>query len=332
MSAYEDAASRPGIKGADGTDDRELFLTEFGGMVLEAWIENSDYEGMSYVRNITQGKADTFPVIGRKRDATEHEPGQIILGGTVEHNEVEITLDKMLVDAAFVPEVDELMAHYEIARPYARQLGESLATTNSRRIATQHILASRVETPPYTGGPLPGYYYHSAVATNPAMLEAATFSAIQHIKENDIGGGNLGCMLPWQQYLLLARYAGFQGGAPASAVATFHLGGRRTGQAEPIGGIAIRASNHIPHTEITTGLAKYQGDFTECIGHISNMMAVGTLNRRGMKVVMKEQEDRLGTLLIASRFNGHGVLRPECSFEITDTQRSGWPGGEFTTA
>jgi hypothetical protein len=35
---------------------------------------------------------------------------------------------------------------------------------------------------------------------------------------------------------------------------------------------------------------------------------------------MKEQVERLGTLMIASMFNGHGILRPECSFELSTTR------------
>ena len=107
MNEYTDAASRPG-KRLGGADDRELFLIEFGDLVMQAWEETNSYEGLTYTRNITQGKADTFPIIGRKRDAKEHTPGDLILGGTMEHNDVEITLDRMVVDSIFVPEVDEI--------------------------------------------------------------------------------------------------------------------------------------------------------------------------------------------------------------------------------
>jgi hypothetical protein len=36
---------------------------------------------------------------------------------------------------------------------------------------------------------------------------------------------------------------------------------------------------------------------------------------------MSEKDDRLGTLLIASKFEGHDWLRPECSFEVTTAER-----------
>jgi hypothetical protein len=321
VSQYTDARSRPGAKLAAGTDDRELFLVEFGDMVLEAWEESNTYESLTFKKYISSGKADSFPIIGRKRDATEHTPGEIILGGSIEHNEVQITLDKMLVDAVFIAEVDELMAHYEIARPYARQLGESLSTTYDQRVAIMHVLASRVTAEPYAGGPVPSYAFHASMASDVEQLDGAAWAAVQYIKERDIGGGPLTYMLRWQQYLLMARYYGWQGGQPGAAAPVFNLEGRTTGEPGKRAGLSLKASNHIPSTNITTGNAKFQGDFTPTVGHISNEMAVGTLNRRGMKVVMKEQEDRLGTLLIASRFCGHGILRPECSFEVRTTSR-----------
>jgi len=144
MSVYTDARSQPGRKLNTGTDDRELFMVEFGEMVLEAWEEGVQYEDLTFKKTIQSGKADAFPIIGRKREASEHSPGEIILGGTVEHNEVQVALDKMLVDSAFIAEVDELMSNYELSGPYARQLAESIATTYDRRIATLHIKASRV--------------------------------------------------------------------------------------------------------------------------------------------------------------------------------------------
>lgn len=293
-------------------------MVEFGGLVQTAWEEVNDYENMTWTKTITQGKADTFPIIGRKRDATEHTPGEIILGGSVEHNEIEITLDKIVVDSVFIAEIDELLLHYDVRAPYARQLGESLSTVYDRRVAIMHILASRVTVRPYGvdktfangGGPLPNGYFDASVATDPSKMEDAAFQSVEWIKRYDIGGGDLSYRLGWAQYLLLSKYTTIDKTQWSGS------GDRSSGKVGLIAGIQPQASNHIPKTNITSGLAKYQGDFTGVVGHIGNKMAVGTLARRGMKVVMTEKEDRLGTLLIASKFNGHGILRPECSFEI----------------
>jgi len=315
MSIYSESRSPVGTKGAAGTDDRALFLTNFGELVILSWDETFDFGGLTFVRNITSGKSDTFPIIGRKRDAVEHTPGEIILGGGVEHNEVEIAVDGMIVESAFIADIDELLNHYALSEPYARQIGESMASISNTRIGACLVRASRVTTAPYTGGPVPSYNYHADMLTDASKLEDAAFAGVQYIKENDVGGGEPTYFLPWQQQLLLARYTGIDTNETSGS------GNRAAGTVGPIAGIGIKGTNSIPNTNITTGRTKYQGNFTTTVGVIANRMAVGTLRRRGMKVTMDHKNDRLGTLMIGSKLEGHDLLRPECSFEVANASR-----------
>lgn len=313
MSEYTEAVSHAGRNLNAGTDDRALFLQEFGGRVLLSYEEIMDYQNLRYERSITQGKADSFPLIGRKRDAQDHTPGELILGGSIEHGEVVITLDNMLVDSAFIPEIDELMAHYDLMTPYSSQIGQSLGSTTAKRIAIMHILSSRDAGSGLPSGmPAPSHFTDANVGTDGAKMEEGVFKAVEFLKTNDIaeGAGAKG-MWPWQQYLILSRYSGIEGGPVSTG-----SGNRSAGTVGNIGGIGHQGTNHIPNTNITTGPTKYQGDFSTCIGHISTPMAVGTLTRRGMKVVMKQQDERLGTIMIGSMFVGHGKLRVEMSFEL----------------
>lgn len=334
MNQFTDARSRPGAK-ESGADDRQLFLIEFGGLVIQAYDEIMDYQDMRFVKSITQGKADSFPIIGRKRDATEHSPGDLILGGTITHDEIQIALDNMLVDAVFIAEIDELMLHYDISAPYAHQLGQSLGSTTAKRIAIMHILASRSGQTQGTGNPakdstadaqpIPAYYYDANLKTDASKLENAAFLAEQYRRENDISGTDWYYMLPHQQVLLMARYTGIEAGP-----VTTGSGNRSTGTIGMVAGLKPKGTNHIPQTNINSGLAKYQGNFSTTVGHIGGKMAVGSLERRGMKVVMKQQDERLGTLLIASQFNGHGTLRNECSIELCTDVDSGGRGAGRT--
>lgn len=315
MSEYTDSRQpAPGqVLGAG--DERALFLKEFGQMVLEAWQESNYFEGHCFTQSIQSGKSWAFPIIGRKRDAEEHVPGEVILGGGIENNEVVVTLDNMLVDSAFVAEIDALMAAYSLAAPYAKQLGESLSTTYDKRAAISHVLASRVTAEPYTGGPVPSYYWDANLKTDPAKLEEAHYAAVQYIRERDIGGGEVRSFLPWQQFLMMAKYSDLD------AKMTTGSANRAQATIGPVAGISITGANHIPNTNITTGLAKYQGNFSATVGFISNPMAVACLNRRGLRVTITDKEDRLGTLMIASKFNGFGTLRAECSFELATASR-----------
>lgn len=318
MSVYTDARSKPGRNGSGGSDERELFMENFGQDLLEAWTETNTFENHCSIRRIDKGKADVFPIIGRKRNAGEHVPGEIILGGSLDHSEVTVTLDNILFDSAFIADIDEMIAHYPLAAPYARQLGESLSTTYDKRIAIKHVKASRLLNGPgaQIGHPVPSYAYHANMATDPAQIEAAFFAAVEFIKTNDISGQDIRGFLPWAQYLLLSRYA------ELDSKETNGNSNRGNATAGPIAGINVTATNHIPKTNINTGLTKYQGNFTTTVGFISTPMAVATLIRQDLKAIMKPQEDRLGTLLIATKFTGHDELRPETSFELATAVRA----------
>ncbi|MDG4856425.1 hypothetical protein [Mesorhizobium sp. WSM4982] len=323
MSDYTDAASRFGKKAGAG-DDRALFLTEFGGLVIQSYDEAMDYMDLRFVKNITQGKADSFPIIGRKRDASEHTPGELILGGSIESNEIQITLDNMVYDSVFIAEIDKLISHFDVMEPYTKQLGQSLGSLQARRVAIMHILASRTyyvgNTPTNVpqGQPSPFYVSDANMKTSATVLETSAFAGRQYLLENEISGNEPRLMLPHQQYLLLARNFGVD-----SFKAEAGGGDRRTARvSSPIAGFEVKGTNHIPKTNITTGLAKYQGNFTTTVGHISSKVAVGSLERKAMRIVVKDQEERLGTIAIASQFNGHGVLRPEASIELATAVRS----------
>jgi len=239
MSDYTDARSTPG-KAPGGSDDRELFMENFGQQVFEAWTESNTFEVHTFTRSITSGKADVFPIIGRKRDASEHVPGEIILGGGINHNEVTITLDNILVDSAFIAEIDELISNYDLGAPYAKQLGESLSTTYDKRLAQLHVLASRLVGGPGNdiGHPDPGYSWHANMASDPAQIEAAHFAAVEHIKENDISGAGIRSFLRWQQYLLMSRYG------ELDSKETTGSANRSQATIGPVAGIYITGTNH----------------------------------------------------------------------------------------
>lgn len=310
MSIFTDGVSRSGQKNLAG-DALALFLRNNSGMLLESWNEVNNFENFYFSKTINSGKSDLFPVIGRKRDALEHDPGEQVVGGKVEHNEVEITLDPILVDSIFIAEIDDLMNHYDTQAAYMRQLAESISTSYDRRAAIMGLLAARVTTAPYTGGPVPGgIITNASMATDPAQIETAIFSAVVGMKENDVSGAKPTCWLRWAQYMAMTRFSGID------AEVTTGSGNRASATVGLVGGISLRATNHLPSQNITGGNAKYTGDFRKTVGLVTNEMAVGVLNLRGMKLSVTPQPDRLGTLLIASKACGMGRLRPECAREL----------------
>lgn len=306
----------PGQKLGSGADDA-LFLTEFGGMVITAYRHALDYGDLVWSKTVKNVKSDTFPIIGQLDRATEHERGIEVLGAGVDHNAIEVSVDKPLVDAVFVDDFDDLRNYYDLQGPYATQLGQSIGLAETRKIARTHILASRVTTPLYPNGPVPSYYYDANVATDMSKLEAAYFAAKQYIEERDISGQELQARLKWAQYLSLSRYTGIEGGP-----VTTGSGDRSSGTIGPIAGIRTVPSNNIPTGNITTGNTKYRGNFTTTVGHIGTKMAVFGLNLRGLRIATIPRPANLGVQLLASKISGFGIGRPECSFEIASAVRA----------
>lgn len=314
MSIYSDAADRAG-RSPDGTSDRELFGVSFSDNLIESWDQTFDFEGRTLERTITSGRSIMMPTIGRKSDAVDHVPGEEVYGGAGKHDEVEITLDKMTVDSVFIPEIDELMANYSLARPFAKQLGASLASVSNTRIGNSLILASRLAVASTPDGPLPSYYFNANIATDASKIEDGFFAGVQFIRENDVGGGEMIGYLPWAQQMLLSKYSGID------SEATSGSGDRANASTGLVAGIRPKGTNSVPRTNVTSGPTKYQGNFMTTYGVIANPMAVGRLMRRSKKIIIKTVEERLGTLIIASQLEGYGPLRGECSFELASATR-----------
>lgn len=314
MTVYTDAASRPGQKLRAG-DDRALFARMAARDVITAYDETYAFANEVTDHTIETGRSKVIPIIGRTNNAQDHIPGEIILGGTEEHNEVELVLDNMTYDSKFIPEIDELMAQYSLSAPYTKNLGNNLASTSNDRAIRTMILASRETVAPYTGAPLPSFAFHANMATDASKLEDAAFAGVENNAKYNIGGGDPTFWLPWKQYLLLSRYTGID------SKITSGSGNRAQGTTGAVAGIMPKGANFIPNTNITTGLAKYRGDFTPTVGIITNSLAVARLKRRAMRFTIKDQPDRLGTLMIASQLEGYNKYRCECAFEVRNVTR-----------
>jgi hypothetical protein len=310
MNDFTSSVSRLGRK-ANGTDDRELNLIEFGQMTLEAFDQTQDFKNFVFEHMIKGAKAHAFPVIGRKRDASDHIPGDQIKGGTVNHEEVAITVDNMLIDSVFVADIDEILLHYSVRSAYSKQLGQSLGNVKSKRVAQTIVNASRLPALLPGEHATPVRFGSATMKTSAAKMEEAHFRAMQFIKENDIGGGDMASWWPWAQYYLMARYIGIDD------TDTSGSGNRSEATVGRVGGFMPKGSNYIPSTNITTGIAKYQGDFTATAGFAANALAAGMLTAKQFTLDVVNAKDRLGTLFIASELYGVGALRRETSIEFT---------------
>lgn len=309
-SAYTSSAvARQGQAGLTG-DTSALFLKTFGEMILEAWEQTGVFQDHVTTKTIPFGKQATFPIIGRKREATYHTPGELVLGGLVEHNEVTINVDGVLYDSIFMAEIDELMNHYDVQAPYARQLGESLALKFDSFVAQLTALAAADSAAPFTNGPVGKVLSNPSVVTDADKLVQFAFNSAEHIAKNDIGGGTPRIFLKPAQYFLLVQntkvlYRDFGGTADIGKGTVTELAGMQITQVK---------GDRLPSTDLSSDTSipsQYRGDFTNLVALVSNPSAVGCLKVRGFRLTVQEQQDRFGTLLLASQVQGMGKLRKE---------------------
>lgn len=74
---------------------------------------------------------------------------------------------------------------------------------------------------------------------------------------------------------------------------------------------------NVPRTNITTGEAKYTGNFTKTRAIAFQKQAIGMLTLMGLKVETGRIIERQVDMSVASMLYGGGALRPECAVEIS---------------
>ena len=130
--------TRPGQVNQSG-DSRALLLKLFTGEVYESFRNNLIAKGLVQSRTLRNGKEAQFIHTG-KMTAGFHTPGAPILGngtgvnGAPPQAETTITVDQLLISSAFLYELDEVLAHYDLRGPISRQIGQSLAEHYDRRV------------------------------------------------------------------------------------------------------------------------------------------------------------------------------------------------------
>ena len=137
--------------GADTTTAarRELFLKLFSGEMFKGFQHNTIARDLVTRRTLKNGKSLQFIYTGRTTSEF-HTPGQSILGNDQKAPPVAektITCDDLLISSAFVYELDETLAHYDLRGEISRKIGYALAENYDRRIFRAITKAARQASP-----------------------------------------------------------------------------------------------------------------------------------------------------------------------------------------
>lgn len=288
-------------------DDQALFLKVFSGEVLTAFHRQNVFLEKSMVRTISNGKSAQFPAVG-SISAAYHTPGTELVGTTVPAAERNIVIDDLLVAQAFIANIDEAKNHYDVRSIYSDETGKVLADTMDSNIAQVGVLAARSATL-ITGGNGGSVLTNAAYGTDSTVLAAGLFSAAQLLDEKNVAAERSVFLRPAQYYLLAQNTTminQWYGGAGAISDGTILR----------VAGIEVVKTNALPKTNVVTGVAAYQGNFSTTVGLVMNKAAVGTVKLLDLATESDYDIRRQGTLIVAKYAVGHGILRGECAVEL----------------
>ena len=128
---------------------RALYLKLFSGEMFKGFQHNTIARDLVTRRTLKNGKSLQFIYTGRTKSEF-HIPGQSILGNDEKSPPVAektITVDDLLISSAFVYELDETLAHYDLRGEISRKIGYALAENYDRRIFRAITKAARQASP-----------------------------------------------------------------------------------------------------------------------------------------------------------------------------------------
>jgi len=282
---------------------RALYLKLFSGELFKGFQHNTIARDLVMKRTIKNGKSLQFIYTGRTT-AEYHTPGNSILGNSDSAPPVAektITVDDLLISSAFVYELDETLAHYDLRGEISKKIGYALAEKYDRKIFQAITKAARKASPitktnyvePGGTQVRVGTTTNGSDAYSATALVNAFYDAAAALDEKGVSTeGRVGVLNP-RQYYELIQQVGENGLVNRDEQGTSRQKGN--GIVE-IAGIKIYKSMNIPFfgrygTKFGTGSATNpgvtdpgnKGDFVEVemVDETAGTGAVKTVNNYG---------------------------------------------------
>ena len=232
-------------------DKRALYLKLFSGEMFKGFQHNTIARDLVTKRTLKNGKSLQFIYTGRMTSEF-HVPGNSILGntdGAPPVAEKTITIDDLLISSAFVYELDETLAHYELRGEISKKIGYALAEKYDRLIFRAIAKGARIASPVSAtnfaepGGTQVAVGTAEADAYNSAKLIGAFYDAAAALDEKGVSTDGRVAVLNPRQYYELIQAVGSNGLVNRDAQGTALQSGN--GIIE-IAGIKIFKSMNIP--------------------------------------------------------------------------------------
>jgi hypothetical protein len=301
-------------------DTRALFLKVFSGEVMTVYDANTVMKDKVRVRNISSGKSVQFPAIGRTK-ASYHTPGTEIVGDIIQQDEKVITIDDLLIADTFVSRIDEAMSQFEVRSEYSNRMGQALAQTYDRNLLSLAVKTARDTGVGGTGvGAVgQGNAVSTGIGASPTVQQIvdAFYAAAPVFDQKFIPDADRYAFVSPAVYWSLVTNDKilnqfFQSGN----------GDYAKGDLIQIAGFKLIKTPNLAldHTAATATYPDYTGKYTVNASTTAALLmtpeALGTVKLLDLATEMEYDIRRQGTLMVSKMAVGHGVLRPECLYEI----------------
>ena len=234
-------------------DTRALYLKLFSGEMFKGFQYNTIARDLIMKRTLKNGKSLQFIYTGRTKSEF-HTPGNSILGdsnGAPPVAEKTITIDDLLISSAFVYELDEVLAHYDLRSEISRKIGYALAEKYDRLAFRAIARGARAASPVSATGYVEpgGTQIRVGSTTNDsdayvaANLVSAFYDAAAALDEKGVSSDGRVAVLNPRQYYELIQAVGSNGLVNRDVQGTALQSGQ--GIVE-IAGIKIYKSMNIP--------------------------------------------------------------------------------------
>lgn len=294
-------------------DALALFLKISAGEVLTAFDRESSYKGRHRIRVIPSGKSAQFPRIGLA-SAYYHVPGQEITGEKLNHAEVVVPVEDMLIAPVFIPNIDEAMNHYDVRAPYNNEIGQALAKTYDKDVSRTVSLAARQSVPTVTGLPGGSVLIDADYDTDGVKLYQFVADSSVLLDQKDIPKVGRHAGFKPVQYALIVRSE-----KPIDTDLNPEGNGSiASGMVRRIFGIPLFASNNMSQEDDRANTAipaARRADFSVNMGQVFHESAAASVHLQDVTMESGYDMRRQGTLMLGKYLVGHRQLREESAIE-----------------
>lgn len=319
------------------SDTRALTFTELDASLAEVFRDKNIFwsGGFLWKKPLAEGaSSDDFAMYGgSSEDAEHHVAGTFIQGGTTTQAKKNISVDDPLIKALRIPWVDTVLSKWNIAEKDGRECVRIISEKLDKRcfrllaLSARTAAVSGVHNGGYgklrTAADVPTAYARDATGSG-RFLDDLSYMA-QTFDENNIPRENRYCFTTPYMLAVLTRDSKIMNRDYFADKYGMSIHERTVTVAE---GFQLIPTNHLPSTNVTNDLSKYNGDFTINSGSARGQPValccyangqdspVGGVHAAGLQNVVFWDENRDTWMVKSKLMVGMDVLYPWLAGEI----------------